>query len=115
MFGEVVDGIVDTTIAGHTVTKERGEVVVFTNVGFQTIASVIIRTPSPSDPGVHYHTLEFKENAWIALASIYIGIWLLVSLMLLKLRHDPKVFDTITDSLGMCARFFISKVSNTYK
>ncbi len=114
MLGEVAEGIVDATVAGHTVTIERNEVVQFTNVGFQAIGGLIIKTPSPNDPGFHYHTLEFKENVWLMLAIGYIGIWILVSLMLFGARKSPKVFDTATDSLGMCARFLISKVCKSH-
>ncbi len=120
MVAEVRDNLVDTGTAGFSITDQRMEIVQFSKMTMQTIIALLVKRPDEDEPGFHYHTLEFTQNVWIVLAIGYLAMWLFMFFVFHSLKRTAKpcqnesVYSSFCDSLSLCLRTYISKVSKLF-
>ena len=74
MIREIIDGFVDTSIAGFVHDLSRNNVVDFSPALFRSIRTIIIRKPSKRDFHMHYFTLEFTNDSWILIIFLYLFV-----------------------------------------
>jgi uncharacterized membrane protein YhaH (DUF805 family) len=118
---EVGKGIVDTSVAAFSYTLEREEVAYFSAGFFHSRISVIVRRPNDRDVSLRYDLLEYKTESWLLILLGYLSIWICLSVILFvlllnnieKQKLTQSIFATsLTGSLTVCLRAFISKVSH---
>ena len=117
MIREIIDGFVDTSIAGFVHDLSRNNVVDFSPALFRSIRTIIIRKPSKRDFHIRYFTLEFTNDSWILIILLYLfiigsfGLILKIlfryELELLRLKSSHKAW---LKSLDICFNAFINKV-----
>ena len=76
LLGEVAYGIVDTSLAGFVVTKERDEFVSFSPGIFKTANRAFIRRPLDTDVSFVYYVGEFLPQTWILVLIFYFVSWI---------------------------------------
>jgi hypothetical protein len=119
MIQEVASGMADSSVAGFVRSIERETIVDFSQGIFISRQAVLVKRPNDREVSMRYHTLEYREEAWLLISLAYFGLWIclsLISFVLLKLnveetKHiESKVMNSFYDSLVVCLRAYISKV-----
>jgi hypothetical protein len=119
MIQEVASGMADSSVAGFVRSIERETIVDFSQGIFISRQAVLVKRPNDREVSMRYHTLEYREEAWLLISLAYFGLWIclsLISFVLLKLNVEEtkhiksKVMNSFYDSLVVCLRAYISKV-----
>ena len=120
LISEILEGSVETSVAGFARNLERDALVDYTPGLYKSIVTILIRRPSQEDFSLRYFTLEFTSQSWALLLCAYIITFFILSGIIFtheKLENTEEntstdsVLDSVTVALQVTLRAIINKVS----
>ena len=111
LISEILEGSVETSVAGFARNLERDELVDYTPGLYKSIVTILIRRPSQEDFSLRYFALEFTSESWYGLLIAYIITFFILSGIIFTHWKLDRVSETVTLALQVTLRAIINKVN----